>query len=90
MQVIVQVSEDVARALNQQEPHNADSQAILKTIEVFGLTLESMHGDTDDSSLQSYFTVKVQDHGTAQRITERLLKLEAIKAAYVKPSDELP
>jgi hypothetical protein len=90
MQVTVQVSTDVARALNKQGPSNANSQALLRTIEAFGLALEPIHRDTDDSNLRSYFTVKVQDHATAQRIIDRLRQLGAIKAAYVKPPDGLP
>ena len=59
-------------------------------IEAFGLTLEPMHRDTDDPTLQSYFVVEVPDHATAQRVMARLRQLEAVEAAYVKPPDELP
>ncbi len=90
MQITVQVSADVARALNQQGTPNADSQALLRTIETLGLTLKPMHPDTDDPNLQNYFTVEVQDAATAQRVADQLRQSDAIKAAYVKPPDELP
>ncbi len=90
MQVTVQVSADVARALHQQGPPTAESEAPLRLIETFGLTLEPMHPDTDDPNLQSYFTVEVLDHATAQRVIDRLRQSEAVEAAYVKPPDELP
>jgi hypothetical protein len=90
MQVTVQVSVDVAQALHQGSPPTAESEELLKTIGTFGLALEPMHRDTDDPNLQSYFTVEVPDHATAQRVMNRLQQSESVKAAYVKPPDELP
>jgi hypothetical protein len=90
MQVTVQVSADVARALHQRRPPNAESEELLRIIKTFGIGLEPMHRDTDDPTLQSYFTVEVVDPATAQSLMNRLQQLEAIKAAYVKPPDELP
>jgi hypothetical protein len=90
MKIVVQVSADVARALHQRGPPTADSQELLRIIETFGLALEPVHRDTDDPNLQSYFTVEVLDHATAQRVMNRFQQSEAVKAAYVKPPDELP
>lgn len=90
MQITVQVSADAARALHQRSPPTAESEVLLRIIETFGLALEPMHLDTNDPSLQSYFTVEVEDHATAQRVINGLQQLEAVKAAYVKPPDELP
>jgi hypothetical protein len=89
MQVTIQVSADVARALHGRNPPIAESEALLKMIETFGLTLERMHPNTDDHALQSYFTVEVADPTTAQRFVERVQESEAVEAAYVKPPDEL-
>lgn len=89
-QVTVQVSADVARALRQQRPATAESESLLSMIETFGLTIEPMHHDTDDPSLQSYFIVEAPDHATAQGVMDRLRQSEAVEAAYVKPPDELP
>jgi hypothetical protein len=90
MRITVQVSANVARALHQRGPPTAESEELLRIIETFGLALEPMHRDTDDPNLQSYFIVEVPDHATAQRVINRLQQLEAVKAAYVKPPDELP
>jgi hypothetical protein len=90
MQVTVQVSADVARALHQRGPPTAKSKALLRMIETFGLTLEPMHRDTDDPNLRSYFIVEVPDNATAQRVIDRLRRSEAVAAVYVKPPDALP
>ena len=90
MQVTIQVSADVASALNQRGPPTAESRALLRMIEIFGFTLEPMHLDTDDPNLQSYFTVEVPDHATAQLVMDRFRRSEAVKAAYIKPPDDLP
>lgn len=90
MQVTVQVSANVARVLHQRSPPTAESKALLRMIETFGLALCPMHRDSDDPNLQSYFTVEVPDYATAQRVTDRLRQSGAIEAAYVKPPDELP
>jgi hypothetical protein len=89
MQVTVQVSADVARALHQLGPPTAESEGLLMMTETLGLTLKRMHPDTDDPNLQSYFIVEVPDHATAQHVMNRLQHSEAVKAAYVKPPDEL-
>lgn len=90
MQVTVQVSADVARTLHQRGSPTAESEELLKIISTFDIALEPMHRNTDDPNFQSYFTVDVKDHATAQRVMNRLQQLEAVKAAYVKPPDELP
>ena len=89
MQVTVKTLAGAARALRQGPP-TAESETILRVIEAFGLTLEPMHRDTDNPSLQSYFVLEVPDDATAQRVMDRLRQSEAVEAAYVKPPDELP
>ncbi len=90
MHVTVQVAVDVARALHQREPITVKSEALLRMVETFGLTLEPMHLDSDDPILRSYFIVEVSDRATAQRVMNSLRQSEAVEAAYVKPPDELP
>jgi hypothetical protein len=89
MQVTVQVSSDVARALHRRGPSTAESGDLLRLIEMVGCALEPMHRDTDDPNLQTYFIVEVPDHATAQRVMNRLEQSKAVKAAYIKPPDEL-
>jgi hypothetical protein len=90
MQVVIQVSADMARALRQRSPPPVDAKALLRTVDSFGLKLEPMHPDTDDPNLQVYFKVEVKDQAAAQQLIEQLQKLAGIEAAYVKPPDELP
>jgi len=90
MQVTIQVSADVARALHQQSPPTAKSETLLRMVDTLGYALEPMHRDTDDPNLQSYFIVEAPDSATAQRVIDRLRESEAVEAAYVKPPDELP
>ena len=90
MQVIVQVSANVARAIHQRSPLTGESEKLLRIIKTFGLMLEPMHHDTDDPTLQSYFIVEVPDHATAQRLIDHLEEAEVVEAAYLQPVYGLP
>lgn len=90
MQVVIQVTADVARALHQLGPPTDESEALVQVMETSGLTLEPIHPGTDDPSLQTYFMADVEDPGTAQELINRLQQMPGIEAAYIKPPDELP
>lgn len=90
MQVVIQVTADVARPLHQLGPPTEQSEALLRMAETFGLTLKPIHPGTDDPELQTYFMVDVHDPETAQELTDRLQQMPGIEAAYIKPPDELP
>lgn len=90
IKVIVQVSADLARSLNHLNPSTAESEALLEIIEPFGSTLVPMHHGTDDPDLQSYFIVEVPENEIAQRVIDELLPVQGIRAAYIKPPDEVP
>ncbi len=94
IQVIVIVSPDVAFALHHPDPPTGESRALLETllqtVEDSALTLQPMHPGTSDPALQTYFIVETPDAVTAQQIIDRLLPLETVMAAYVKPLDALP
>lgn len=90
MLVTVQVSAEAARALRHRRTRNTESEALSRTIESLGFTLEPLHPETNDPVLQSHFTVSVPDSAAAQRLIERLNQSAAVKAAYVKPADEPP
>jgi hypothetical protein len=49
-----------------------------------------MHPGSDNSELQSFFTVDVADSGQAQALSERLLQHPSVLAAYIKPAEGLP
>jgi hypothetical protein len=90
MEVVVQVSADVADALYRRGPPTSKSEELLRIIETVGLSLEPMHYETDDPTLRRYFIVEVDDQATAQRVIDSLQQSEAVEAVYVKPPDELP
>ena len=90
MQVVIQVSADEARALHQLGPPTPESEALLKVINTYDLTLQPIHPGTKDPNLQTYFMLEVQDPETAQEIVDRLQQLPGVEAAYIKPPDELP
>lgn len=90
MQVLIQVSADAVNALRHRSPPGKNYPLLLRRIESFGLSLEPLHAGTDDPALKSYFFVEVPDNVTAQMVIDDILHLEAVKAAYTKPPDELP
>lgn len=90
VQVIVQVSADVARILHQRSLPTEETEALLKRIQTFGLTLEPMHRNTDDPKLQSYFIVEVPDQATAQSLISSLQQSGSVEAAYLAPVHGLP
>ena len=90
VQVIVQVSDDVARVLHKRSPPTAKSEDLLKRIESFGLVLEPMHRNTEDLNLQSYFIVEALDESTAQNVINSLQQSESVEAAYMAPAHGLP
>ena len=90
MEIVVQVSANMAQALHQLEPGTPESDALVDMMETFNLTLEPMHRGVDDPTLQSYFVVEAPDSNTAQCVIDRLQQTDGIEAAYIKPAGELP
>ncbi len=90
IQVIVQVSIEVAQALHQKAPPTTELQELSETLASYGVILEAMHPDTEDPLLAPWFMIEVTDFATAEQLVIKLQHYRAIKAAYVKPSDELP
>ena len=90
MQVVIQVTPELARPLHQLGPPTEESEALVRTVESFGLALEPMHPGADDAELQTYFLVDLQDQQTAQELLQRLQQMSGIEAAYLKPPDESP
>ena len=50
--------------------------------------LHATHPDTDDPSLETFFTIDVDDRSAAAELVQRLREDPAVTAAYVKPDDE--
>ncbi len=90
VQVIIQVSADVAQTLQHQAPTTAESQELLKITEELGVLLEAMHPGASDPLLVGFFMIEVPDSTTAEWVISHLQQSKAIEAAYVKPLDEMP
>lgn len=90
MYVTIRVQTDVALALHQRQQHTAASTELLQKAKELGVVLEPLHPGAEDPYLVPYFTVKVPDPATAERVIARLQHCKAIEAAYLKPPDEMP
>ena len=90
IQVIIQVSADVARTLQQRGAPTTESRELLKIAEELGVLLEPVHPGAEDPLLAPYFMAEVPDSTTAERVIAHFRKSKAIEAAYFKPPGELP
>ncbi len=90
MEVIVTVSQAVARVLHQRSPRTAGTDQLMHIVATLGVTLEPMHRGTDDLQLMRYFVVQVPDAVTAQRVIDQLQQSGVVEGAYLKPRDEAP
>ena len=85
VEVIVQVREDVARALRDDGAPSPEAEALLAAAEAAGVLLAPVHvADSDDPSA-SYFRFEARDLDDARRVVEALGATEAVEAAYPKP-----
>jgi len=90
MQVTVQVTEDVARALRGENGSSRDLAPLKSVLDVCGGQLKPLHEHTHDRELQTYYTMELPEDDRAKAIVDRLRATAGIEAAYVKPPDELP
>jgi hypothetical protein len=90
IQVIIIVSANAARSLQQKGEPTTGSKELLMITEELGVLLEPVHPGSDDPLLTPYFMVEVPDSTTAECVITHLRKSKAIEAAYIKPPDEFP
>jgi malic enzyme len=90
MKVTVHVRPDAKLNSSNDQQATAQAKEIAETAKQLGVVLEPMHPSIDDPRLANSFAVEVPDAAAAERVIDRLQTLEAIEAAYLKPSDELP
>jgi hypothetical protein len=88
--VILQVRPEAARELGGQRFETPGAKEVAETVHALGASLEQMHPGVSDMNLAQYFTVQVPEETAATEAINRLLNCEAVEAAYVKPSDEMP
>jgi hypothetical protein len=90
MDVIVQIEPATAHALHGGNPTTSAVNELHRAMHDLGLRLEPLHPGTTDPYLAPYFVVVAPDPAAATRAAERLLRCQAVTAAYVKPPDALP
>jgi hypothetical protein len=90
MQVNIEVSPEVARALHTQPSRDPASRELLRITKELGVQLEPLFPGVRDPELESHFSLEVPDPTTADRVLDRLKVSPAIRAAYVKPAEGLP
>lgn len=90
MVVTVQVAADVARVLHQKAPDSDDSRELSLALDELGVVLKPMHPGTEEPVLIEWFTIEAPDLPTAEQVIARLQRRKEVKAAYIKPPDEMP
>lgn len=88
--VVVQVRPEAARELSGQRFESHGAKEVAETVSALGASLAQMHPGVSDTTLAQYFTVEVPEEAAAKEAVDRLMNCEAVEAAYVKPSDEMP
>jgi hypothetical protein len=88
VEISVEVSPDVARALHKQAPPTEASEDLLRLVESLGHTLEPMHPGTTDPTLIPFFKLQVPDQAAADAAIAALLASEGIEGAYAVPPAE--
>jgi hypothetical protein len=88
--VIVQIRPEAARELGERRTETPGAKEVAEAASALGVSLEQMHPGVEDESLAQYFTVEVPEHDAVKAVVERLMKCEAVEAAYVKPSEGMP
>jgi hypothetical protein len=88
--IVVQVEEraEPERGERGTDGHAArDAKSVARQL---GVALRPMHPGIRDPALASYLVAEVTDPTEAERIAARLRSCADVKAAYVKPADQLP
>jgi hypothetical protein len=89
LRITVELAPDVARQLHGAGPATPATDDLARVVNDAGVRLEPIHPGVQDRTLRSFFTIDVRDDD-AQALIERLLKLPAVTAAYLKPVDAMP
>lgn len=98
MRVIVEVDQDAAielRHARSSDAHpfadeNTKSRELLDAAEELGVRFQPLHPGQPHQLLATYFMVEVADRKTADEVVDRLSRLTAVRAAYLKPEEQLP
>jgi hypothetical protein len=90
MQFTLQLTPQVALALQRKRFADADVQTLLHLVQQAGFALSPMHPGSFDPALQSYYIVDAPDTAQNRDAIERIRACAGVEAAYVKPPDAQP
>ena len=88
MQVTVQVSPDLARAL--QGSQGGPAESLRQTLAALGARIRPLHPGERDPVLATYFIVEAPSEDAANRAAALLRGHPGVEAAYIKPPDQPP
>jgi hypothetical protein len=89
MRVNVQLTPDVAAALEGRGDDTAESESLRALVDELGVAIEPIYEGTSDESLMQQFLVEAEP-AAADRVAATLLEHSAVDAAYVKPPASAP
>jgi hypothetical protein len=90
MFVTVYLRPDIARDMERKTPRHGETGELKQTLAELGLELLPMHEGVEDEELRRQFFIELADDDAAEDVTRRLLRSDAVEAAYTKPHDEPP
>ncbi len=85
MELVVGVDPEVARELRGSAP-GGRAAAIRAAADAAGVALAPQHPGADDPLLARWFTAELTELEPARRLASRLLELDGVEAAFVKPA----
>jgi hypothetical protein len=89
VRITVQLHQEIARELDHPNHQFSAAQTLASLLQRAGATIEPVFGGTDDSDLQTWYTVHVPEPA-ASDLLQRLQRHEAVLAAYIKPPESPP
>lgn len=90
MKIIVQLTDHAASEFTRGSDASVFASRLNELLARHHSSLESMHPEVSDKTLQSYFTLTSPDIEHAEVLAKELRKTEGILAAYVKPEEQAP
>lgn len=88
--VTIQLSRNVAFALQNQKPPSSESKELLQVAKELRIKLKPIHPGAKDALLVQWYTIELEDDAKVDHVITRMQSCKGVKAAYVKPPDELP
>ena len=85
MLITLKVDPGAALALHAKAPETASSSDLVKRAQDLGLSLQPVHPNTSDPTLQPYFQVQVDNPELVDHVLSELGSADAVEAAFKHP-----